>query len=176
MNIRRAIAASVLLGSLLAAGAFSTGANAAGAGKTYTNKAHGYSLHYPTAWTAKPKSLGQDVAFYAPDQNAFVTALAVKGTATTAQIKSQQAKVLKGIGTAQGPLTYAVKSVNGVDYQISEIVTKTSNGKILDVILLDTVHGSYLYDFEGFLQEGKSSSQAEIKAVQGIFNSITLSS
>jgi hypothetical protein len=175
MNIRRAIAASALLGALFAAGAGATGANAAGATKTYANKAHGYRLHYPAAWTAKPKSLGQDVAFYAPDKNAFVTALAVKGTATTAEIKSQQAKVLRGIGTAQGPLNYAVKSVNGVAYQISEIVTKT-NGKILDVILLDTVHGAYLYDFEGFLQMGKPSAKAETKAVQGILNSITLSS
>src|SRR5262249_50396510 len=155
--IREAIAASALLGALLVAGAGTTGANAAGASKTYTNKAHGYSLHYPAAWTAKPKSLGQDVAFYAPDQNAFVTALAVKGTATSAQIKSQQAKVLKGLGKAQGPLTYDVKAINGVAYQISEIVTKTSSGKMLDVILLDAVHGAYLYDFEGFLQMGKPS-------------------
>jgi serine/threonine protein kinase len=138
------------------------------------SRAHGYSIKYPASWTRKPHANNSDIAFQAPDTNALVIASATAGTATSAQIKAQQAKVLKGLGKAQGPLTYKLAGINGVTYQLSEIVTKNTSGKLLDVVLLDTVHGPYLYDFEALLLYNGPTYKAETKTVQQMLNSITL--
>lgn len=171
MRMIRKTAIAVLLSSLAVTG-LGHGAHAAGM-KTYANKAHGYTMQYPSNWTRKPHASGSDVEFDAPDHSAAVIDSATLGTATTAAIKAQQAKVLKGLGTPQGPLTYAVKSINGINYQISELVTKT-NGKLLDVILLDTVHGAYLYDFEGFIAFNKPTTKAATATIDDMLNSLTL--
>ena len=101
-----------------------------------------------------------------------VTASATKGTATEAEIKAQQSKVLKGLGKGQGPVSYKLAGIHGVAYALSEVVTKTAQGKLLDVVLLDTVHGAYLYDFEAFLLYNVPSTKPETKTVQQILNSI----
>lgn len=169
MRPTRILALVALLGSMSVAGL----AHAAGM-KTYTNKKHGYSLQYPANWTRKPHADNQDVEFQAPDTNALVTASATAGTATTAQIKAQQAKVLKGLGKTHGPLTYKPVSIHGITFQLSEIVTKNSSGKLIDAVLLDTVHGAYLYDFEAFLLYKGPTYKAETATVDQMFNSITL--
>ncbi len=88
---------------------------------------------------------------------------------------AQQAKVLKGFGKAQGPLNYAVKSINGVSYGVSELVTKYQ-GKVIDAVLLDTVSGGRLYDFEG---AGTVYNEAyhqgrNVALVDKMFNSIVI--
>jgi hypothetical protein len=169
MHIKHTIALAVLLGSL----GLTEMAHAAGM-KTYTNKAHRYSLRYPATWTVTPHAAHTDVEFEAPDTNAIVTAYATLGSATPAAVKAQQAKVLKGAGKAQGRLTYKLASIHGITYAVSEIVTKTAQGKVLDMVLLDTVHGKYLYDFEAFLLYNGPTYTAETKTVQKILNSIKL--
>jgi hypothetical protein len=171
MHSRRNVVAALLL-SGLAIGGLGHGAYAAGM-KTYTNTAHKYTMQYPAAWTKKPKTQGTDVEFISPDTNAIVLDTVTVGTATKAEIKAQQATVLKGFGKAQGTLNYAVKSVNGVPFQISELVTKYQ-GKLLDVVLLDTVHGNFLYDFEGLTLYNKPTTKAETALVDQMFNSILL--
>jgi hypothetical protein len=148
-------------------------AHAAGM-KTYRNKAHGYSLLYPATWTVTPHAPHTDVEFEAPDTYAIVTAAATAGSATAAEVKAMQAKVLKGLGKAQGSLTYKLASIHGITYALSEIVTKTAQSKVLDLVLLDTVHGGYLYDFEAFLVYKGPTYKAETKTVQQILNSIQL--
>jgi hypothetical protein len=167
--LKQAMALAVLLGSM----GITCAVQAAGM-KTYTNKKHGYSLQYPANWTRTPHAYQQDVAFTAPDTNAIVTASATAGNATPAEVKAQQAKVLKGMGKAQGALSDKLVSIHGVTYQLSEIVTKTPQGKVLDVVLLDTVHGAYLYDFEVFLLYNGPTYKAETTTVQHMLKSITL--
>jgi hypothetical protein len=169
MSIKHAIALALLLGNLSVAGT----ARAAGM-QTYRNLAHGYRLQYPATWTRKPHAAQSDVELVAPDTNAIVTASATAGSATQAEIKAQQAKVLKGAGQAQGPLSYKLASIHGYTYAVSEIVTTTAEGKMLDMVLVDTVHGGYVYDFEAFLRYNGPTYKAEVKTVQQILNSIQL--
>jgi hypothetical protein len=169
MKIKHTVAFTVLLGSM----SLTSLAHAAGM-KTYSNKAHGYTIQYPASWTRTPHANNADIEFQAPDTNALVTASATKGTASTKEIKAQQAKVLKGLGKAQGPLNYKLASINGITYQLTEVVTKTSQGKLLDAVLLDSVHGAYLYDFEAFLLYNGPTYKAETKTVDQILNSIQL--
>ncbi len=171
MHMGRKLIPAILL-SGLAIGGLGHSAHAAGM-KTYTNAAHGYTMQYPSDWTKKPKGQGTDVEFISPDTNAIVLDTASLGSGTPAQIKAQQAKVLKGLGTAKGPLNYAVKVINGVSYEVSEVVTNTQ-GKLLDVVLLDTVHGKYLYDFEALTLYNKPSTKAEVALVDKMLNSIVL--
>ncbi len=169
MRIKHTFALAVLLGSLGLAGI----AQAAGM-KTYTNKIHGYHMQYPATWTVTPHASNTDVEFGAPDTNAIVTASATAGSATEAEIKAQQAKVLKAAGKAQGPLSYKLVSIHGITYALSEIVTKTAQGKVLDMALLDTLHGAYLYDFDALLLYNGPTYKAETKTVQQMLNSIQL--
>jgi hypothetical protein len=131
-------------------------------------------VQYPASWTVTPQGFQIDVEFEAPDTNAIVTASATAGSATVAEVKARQAKVLKGLGKAQARLTYKVVFIHGIKYVLSEIVTKTAQRKVLDVVLLDTVHGDYLYDFEAFLLYKGPTYKAETKTVQQILNSIQL--
>jgi hypothetical protein len=142
--------------------------------KTYINKKHGYNLRYPGSWTRKPHAYQQDVAFVAPDTSAIVTATAAAGNATSAAIKAQQAKVLKGTSKAQGALSTKLVSIQGVTYQLSEVVTWTPQGKLHDAVLLDTAHGAHLYDFEAFLLYNGPTYRAETETMQQMLKSITL--
>jgi hypothetical protein len=169
MAIKHTLALAALLVGMSIAGV----ANAAGM-KTYTNKARGYSMHYPSSWTIKKHAGRTDVEFVAPDTNAIVTATATAGSATKAAIKTQQAKILKGVGTAQGSVAFKVVGINGVTYGLSEVVTKTAQGKVLDVVLLDTVHGAYIYDFNAFLLYKGPTYKGETTTVQQMLNSIKL--
>jgi hypothetical protein len=171
MHVGRNLIPAILLSGLAIAGLGHT-AQAAGM-KTYTNTAHKYTMHYPADWTKKLKVQGTDVEFISPDTNAIVLDTVTVGTATVAEIKAQQAKVLKGFGKAQGPLNYAVKSINGVQYAVSELVSKYQ-GKLIDAVLLDTVNGGRLYDFEGLTVYNKPTTKAETALVDKMFNSIVL--
>jgi hypothetical protein len=169
MRLKATLALTVLLGSMGLTGPV----HAAGM-KTYANKKHGYTLQYPASWTRKPHAYQQDVAFVAPDTNAIVTATATAGSATPAAIKAQQARVLKGMGKARGRLSARLVSIHGVTFQLAEIVTRTPQGKLLDAVLLDTVHGAYVYDFEAFLLYNGSTYRAETATVQQMLKSIAL--
>jgi hypothetical protein len=169
MAIKYTLGLAALLGSMSIADL----AHAAGM-NTYTNKARGYSLQYPGSWTVKKHAGRTDVEFVAPDTNAIVTATATAGRATEAAIKTQQAKILKGFGTAQGSVAFKAVGINGVTYGLSEVVTKTAQGKLLDVVLLDTVHGAYIYDFDTFLLYKGPTYKADTTTVQRMLNSIKL--
>ena len=169
MTIKHTLALAALLGSMGLAGL----AHAAGM-KTYTNKARGYSMRYPASWTVKKHAGQTDVEFVAPDTNAIVTATATAGSATKDQIKAQQAKILEGLGTAQGSVFFKAVSVNGIVYGLSEVVTKTAQGKLLDAVLMDTVHGAYIYDFNAVLLYHGPTYKAETTTVQHMLNSIKL--
>jgi hypothetical protein len=172
MHLRRSLGLAVLVSGIIG-GSLLPQAQAAGM-KTYTNKAYGYSMQYPANWTLKLHTSQADAMFTAPDTNAIVTSSGNRGTATIAAIKAQQAKVLKGLGKAQGSLTYKRVLINGVIYELSEIVTKVKSGKVLDSVLLDTVHAGNIYDFEAFVLFNASSTKGETKAVQHMLNSILL--
>jgi hypothetical protein len=171
MHAGRKLVSAIFLSGLAIAGLGHT-TQAAGM-KTYTNTAHKYTMQYPANWTKKLKTQGTDVEFISPDTNAIVLDTVTVGTATVAEIKAQQAKVLKGFGKAQGPLNYAVKTINGVPFAVSELVTKYQ-GKLIDAVLLDTVNGGRLYDFEGLTVFNKPSTKAETALVDKMFNSIVL--
>lgn len=172
MRLRRSLGLAALISGITGASLLPQ-AQAAGM-KTYVNKVYGYSMQYPTNWTVKLRTSQADAMFTAPDTNAIVTASGNPGTATVAQIKAQQAKVLKALGKAQGSLTYKRALINGVIYELSEIVTKVKTGKVLDSVLLDTSHAGNIYDFEVFVLFNAPSTKGETKTVQNMLNSIHL--
>lgn len=172
--IKKMLAGIALVGTLITADMGSAGAMSAHAMKVYTSKAHGYSMSYPSDWKVKLNGGGQDAEFRAPDGNGFLSALGVRGTATKAEIKSQQRKVLLGLGKPQGAVSYGLKTINGISYQVSEIVSKATSGQILDVIVLDTVHGAYLYDFEAISVLHTSTTKKETGEIIASLNSITI--
>lgn len=169
MTMKHTIALAVLLGSMTVTSL----AHAAGR-KTYTNKAHGYSMRYPASWSVTLHAGHADVKFEAPDTDAIVSASATPGGVPAAAIKTRQAQLLKGMGTPQGSIFYKAADIHGITYQLSEIVTKTARGTVLDVVLLDAVHGAYLYDFEAFLLYKGPTYKPETTMVQQMLNSITL--
>ena len=147
--------------------------------KQYVNaKAH-YTVTYPAGWT-KLSSNGLDLFVGAPDQHAFLTASATAapdGSMTGAQIAAQQRKVLIGDHITPGTITHEVRAINGVDFQISEgVTTHTSNHQTLDMIILDSLHGGYLYDFDAGVVLKVHSTGGEIAQIQHSLNSIKLRS
>jgi hypothetical protein len=83
------------------------------------------------------------------DGFAFISANAIDGTASAPEIRARQKQVLGQIGKPASTLNYVIKSINHLSFQISEEVVKASNGRLMDMILLDAVKNGRLYDFSG---------------------------
>ncbi|MDB5057309.1 MAG: hypothetical protein JWO59_781, partial [Chloroflexi bacterium] len=120
------------------------------------------------------KSANDDLLVGAKDGNAFIAASSVVGTATAAQIKARQAQALAGLGTPAGKLSYTVKPINGVMFQLSEQVIKTSKGRLVDTIVLDAVRRGDLFDFGGSVLLNQKNTDNEVNAVLASLFSIKI--
>lgn len=166
----------ILAGMVLGAGVawpLHAGAQPLASHKTYSSTTFGYTINYPGNWSRTPLK-GIQFAAFSPDHNAFITANAVHGTASLAQIKTAQKNALSNLGKVQGKITYALKSIHGLDFQTAEAVVKNSAGHSLDTILLDTVRHGSLYDFDAGVVEGTSLTNNETVALQNSLNSIQI--
>lgn len=169
MSIKYTAALAMALGSLF----LTSLAHAAGM-RTYTNTAHGYRMRYPAQWRLYPHTQGTDVEFQAPDRDALVSATVAKVRISVAQIKALNASTLKGLGKPQGSIRYKVVTIHAISYEFAEVVTKTVDGRVLDVAILGTEHAGYLYSFAAFLLATAPAYKAETTTVRQILNSITM--
>ncbi len=170
-----------LVGLSLAALPLSASAQARGdtAYAQYANhKAH-YTMSYPATWT-KLSNKDLDLFVAAPDQHAFLTAsatAAASGSMTGAQIAAQQRKVLLGDHVTPSTITHEVRDINGVVFQISEgVTTQTAHHQALDMIILDALHGGYLYDFGAGVILKLHGTATQITQLQHSLNSIAIHS
>jgi hypothetical protein len=145
----------------------------AGAIKTYHNNKTHYSISYPSSWKVM-KSPSDDLQVRSKDGQAFIAADSVVGTATAAQIKARQAQVLRGLGKPAGKLSYTVRPINGVVFQISELVVKSPKGSLVDTIALDTVRRGHLFDFGAGILLNQKNSKKEVDAVLASLFSIKI--
>jgi hypothetical protein len=133
--------------------------------QTYTNVTYGYAIDYPVTWQrAKLKHV--HFAAFSPDRQAFITANATQGTLSLEQIQTAQRAALGLLGSVQGHITYALKSVHGLAFQMAEALVKSKAGNLLDVILLDSVQHGALYDFNAGVVMNTPASQGETIALR----------
>ncbi|HWE60878.1 MAG TPA: hypothetical protein VHB98_04135 [Chloroflexota bacterium] len=167
------VLAGIALGSAGCVGSWQAAAHPLAAHKTYTNAKFGYAVNYPTNWKRSTLS-GIQFAAFAPDHNAFITANAVPGTLTVAQIKTAQKGALTNLGTLQGTISYGPRSIHGVTFQLAEALVKNKAGSLLDAVLIDTVRHGSLYVFNAGVVQKLSLTNKETTAVLNSLNSITI--
>jgi hypothetical protein len=182
--VARRILRSVTLGLLAVAGAAfpyagfaqarSAPVHSAQAFRHYTNARARYSISYPARWEVLANN-GVDLFVGAPDHHAFLSAnaTAVGGPVTAAQIRQQQKVVLVGQHAGANTIRYAVRRIHGVTYQVAEGHVKQGN-RYVDVILVDTLHRGYIFDFNAGVLLKARSTAAETKLLQDSLSSITL--
>ncbi len=150
------------------------GAHAAQAAamKTYTNNKAGYRISYPADWTVVTGQ-GLDLMLRTTDRNAFITANASRASGSPAQINAAQKNVFKQLGTLQGKVIVRNKKVGVLAIETAEAVVK-SNGKRIDVYLVDVSRHGYIYDFNAGVVLGTPHTSAELAAISASYASIQI--
>jgi hypothetical protein len=145
--------------------------------RSYVNGKARYTINYPASWRVSPTS-GLDLFVTSPDHRAFLTASAIPvggNTVTTAQIKQQQKSVLLGQHAMPSSMTFNVRRINGVSFLIAEGVARQVTGnRFMDLILVDSLHRGYIFDFNAGVLMKVQSTSAETKLLVNSLNTIRL--
>jgi hypothetical protein len=140
---------------------------------TYANKTAGYTVKYPSGWQIA-KVTGLDLFVGSPDNVAFISANATETKMTADQIHLAQQRAFLHFGTVQGKPSYVTGKLNGILFQIGEVVVKTPGKSYADILVADAAHGKYVYDFNAGVKLTQKGSDAASKLVQNSLESISI--